>query len=128
MSDILMETLLSIGCAVITAVSVFLIKLIASKVLQTKALTESTTERKYIDEIGKTVSDCVAATSQTIVDDLKKAGNFDKETQQKILNDCCEKIVSLLSSEAIDYINEVASDGREYLITKIEAAVKAQKR
>lgn len=82
---------------------------------------------KYIIMLGETVSACVSATNQVYVDSLKKAGSFDLEAQKNAFNMTLNAVLKVLGEDAIEYLSYVYGDLNKYLITLIEAEVKAQK-
>lgn len=82
---------------------------------------------KYIDMIYTTVSNCVIATNQTYVDNLKAQGNFNKEAQIIAFNETLEAIKKILSNDAIEYIHSITEDTDFYLTKLIEATVREQK-
>ena len=56
---------------VLTAVSLFLVRFIQSKTNELKTKVNDETLKKYIDMLNKTITDCVLATNQTYVENLK---------------------------------------------------------
>lgn len=121
------DLLMAVITAAIPVISAFAIRLINRTRDKATAETESIRKQYYINEISDAVSNAVAATSQTYVDALKKAGSFDKEKQkeaaQKALNAC----LASLSAEAVSFIEDAYGDSIRYLTDKIEAEVRKQK-
>ena len=93
--------------------------------LQNKLKDETT--KKYMDMLEKTITDCVLATNQTYVDALKKTDSFDTEAQKKAFQLTFDAVMTLITAEAQEYLSEVVKDLTMYIITKIEAKVKAVK-
>ena len=111
----------------IIAVASFLIQFLQAKRDELKTKVKNETAQKYIDMIADTVMTCVTATTQTYVDSLKAQGKFDAEAQKEAFNRSLKAILTSLSVDAIQYIEEISGDVELYLTQKIEAAVKASK-
>lgn len=84
-------------------------------------------QKKYIEMLNETITDCVIATSQTYVDSLKKQGTFDAEAQKVAFNMTYEAVIKLLTNEATEYLNEAVGDLTLYITQKIESEVKTNK-
>ena len=84
-------------------------------------------EKKYINMLNNTISDCVIATTQTYVDALKKQGAFDAEAQKVAFTMTYEAVVKLLTEEATEYLNEAVGDLNLYITQKIESEVNLNK-
>lgn len=123
MKELLFQILQAVIIAVIPIVSAYSIKWIKQAAEEAKASADSEKIQGYITEIANAISDAVAATSQTFVDELKKNGTFtmeaQKEAAQKALNACLASI----SPAATAFIQETYGDLTEYLSNKIEAEV-----
>lgn len=89
--------------------------------------TKNELEKKYIEMLNDTITDCVIATTQTYVDSLKKQGNFDAEAQKVAFNMTYEAIIKLLTDEATEYLTEAVGDLNLYITQKIESEVKINK-
>lgn len=74
-------------------------------------------------EIGEAVSDAVAATGQTYVNDLKASGTFDPEKQQEALEKAVEAAMDSLSNDSKEWIDKTYGDSYSYLVTRIEAQI-----
>lgn len=97
----------------------------AAKALDKFAATNA--DNKIIKEIATAAADAVAMVSQTYVDGLKAAGNFDAAAQKQALSMALAACLASLSQSAQDYIQRTYGDVNSYLTTKIEAEVRAQK-
>ena len=84
-------------------------------------------QTKYARKIFDTISNCVAATSQTYVDSLKAQDKFDAEAQKIAFNKTYETVLLLLTDEVKEYITMAYGDLKTYLTAKIEAEILAQK-
>ena len=104
-----------------------LIKFIKIKADEFCANSKNETEKKYINMISETISECVIATNQTFVEGLKKENAFDEEAQKKAFAMTLEAVLDVLSDDAKDYMTEVSGDVNVYLKNKIEAEVNLNK-
>ena len=71
--------------------------------------------------------DIVEAGNQTIVDNLKKNGKFDKEAQMKVKADAINTLRATLSETAKDLLSDVVGDLDVWLDTLIESSVRQSK-
>ena len=88
---------------------------------------ENDTAKKYLTAAEEAAKKAVTYTSQTYVDALKKSGSFNKENQEEALSRAVDKAKSLLTVEAIAFLEEAYGDVTEFLKANIEAEVRSQK-
>ena len=105
----------------------FFVKWVNAKTAEMATTSTNETEKKYINMLNKTISDCVIATTQTYVDSLKKQGAFDAEAQKVAFTMTYESVIKLLTDEATEYLNEAIGDLNLYITQKIEAEVNLNK-
>ena len=105
----------------------YIVKIVNAKLEEVSASRKNELEKKYIDMLNDTISDCVIATTQTYVESLKKQGSFDAEAQKEAFNQTYNAVMSILSEEAKKYLNEAIGDLNLYITQKIEAEVKINK-
>ena len=105
----------------------YVVKIVNAKLEEVSANRKNELEKKYIDMLNDTISDCVIATTQTYVESLKKQGSFDAQAQKKAFNQTYGAVMSILSEEAKKYLNEAIGDLNLYITQKIEAEVKINK-
>ena len=105
----------------------FFVKWINARIGEISDKRKNETEKKYLDMLNNTISDCVIATTQTYVDALKKQGAFDAEAQKVAFNMTYEAVVKLLTNEAQIYLNEAVGDLNLYITQKIESEVNLNK-
>ena len=84
-------------------------------------------QKKYIEMLNNTITDCVIATTQTYVDTLKKQGKFDKEAQEQAFLMTFNAVSDLLTEESKKYLNEAIEDLDLYIKQKIESEVNINK-
>ena len=105
----------------------YVVKIVNVKLEEVSANRKNELEKKYIDMLNDTISDCVIATTQTYVESLKKQGSFDAEAQKKAFNQTYGAVMGILSEDAKKYLNEAIGDLNLYITQKIEAEVKINK-
>ena len=105
----------------------YVVKIVNAKLEEVSASRKNELEKKYIDMLNDTISDCVIATTQTYVESLKKQGSFDAEAQKEAFNQTYNSVMDILSEEAKKYLNEAIGDLNLYITQKIEAEVKINK-
>lgn len=105
----------------------FFVKWVNARIGEISDNRKNETEKKYLDMLNNTISDCVIATTQTYVDALKKQGAFDAEAQKVAFNMTYEAVIKLLTDEAQIYLNEAVGDLNLYITQKIESEVNLNK-
>lgn len=91
------------------------------------ANTDDIKKQGYIKEIADAITDAVAATSQTYVDALKKAGAFTKEAQEEAAQKSLTACLASISPAAKAFAEAAYGDLTTYLANRIEAEVRKQK-
>lgn len=114
--ELVVFPLLGIGTA-------YLIVLINIKIKELKKQSDNDLEKKYLDMLNNTITDCVLATNQTYVNELKKQGKFDMDAQKIAFQKTYENVMALLTDEAKKYLAEALGDLQTYVNNKIEAEV-----
>ena len=120
----------AIGTALGTLLSALFAYLIVYINKKKQALLEtskSEIEKKYIEKISKTITDCVIATNQTFVETLKKENAFTKEAQEEAFQKTITNVMSILNEDCIEYLESITSDITVYLRNQIEAEVNKNK-
>lgn len=106
----------------------FLVQLIKTKQAELVSKTDSEINKKYMDMLTDTITKCVIATNQTYVDALKDQNAFTKEAQKEALIKTSSAVLTILSEDAKEYLNETLGDLNTYITTQIEAQVNAHKK
>lgn len=109
------------------ALSGYLIAFINNKSNALKENAKNDKEKKYIDMLNSTITDCVIATTQTYVESLKKQGQFDMEAQKVAFTMTYNAVINLLTEEAEEYLSEAIGDLNLYITQRIESEVKLNK-
>ena len=112
-----MEIVITALLPVLTAYAVALIK------RQIKKLEVNST----IESASNIVLDAVVKTQQVYVNELKKQGSFDIESQKKAFEDTKSTAKELFTDSTKKIITETFGDLEKWLDLKIEAAVKETK-
>ena len=76
--------------------------------------------------LNETIEQCVVATNQTYVWALKQQGKFDKEAQEEALMMTKDAVMTILTMEAKQYLNEFYGDLQAYVVARIEATVNTE--
>ena len=105
----------------------YIVKIVNAKLEEVSASRKNELEKKYIDMLNDTISDCVIATTQTYVESLKKQGSFNVDAQKEAFNQTYSAVMGILSEEAKEYLNEAIGDLNLYITQKIEAEVSINK-
>lgn len=105
----------------------FIVKFINAKMNQISESRDSELEKKYLQMLNSTITDCVIATTQTYVEALKKQGEFDAEAQKVAFTLTFESVFNLLTEEAKEYLSAAVGDLNLYITQKIEAEVQLNK-
>lgn len=127
MKEILLDLVLAVIAAAVPVLTAHAVAYIKKAKEKAVASTDNTKVQGYITEISDAVANAVAATSQTYVDALKKAGAFSKEAQKEAAEKALSACLTSISPAAVDFIKGAYDDLRGYLYTKIEAEVRRQK-
>jgi len=105
----------------------YLVMFIKNKISQLKKETDNEMYKKYMDLLGDTITKCVIATNQTYVEALKNKNAFDTEAQKVAFNMTYTAVMSILSQDAISFLNNAVGDLDTYIRKTIEAQVNANK-
>jgi len=127
MTELLFNLLQTVIVAVVPTLTVFLVNLIKSKSAQAAAVAENEKAAGYILHIAEAVTTAVNYTSQTYVDNLKSDGFFNTPEQKVAISLALDTAKSSLTKSTLDFIETAYGDVTEYLVTKIEAEIRAQK-
>lgn len=82
---------------------------------------------KYIELLTEIVINCVIATNQTYVENLKNKNAFDAEAQKEAFNRTKEAVLALLTEEAKECLSSVYGDIGTLIDTLIESQVALNK-
>ena len=108
---------------ILTAVAMYVVTLIKTKKQEILENVKNETAKKYLELLDSTVTDCVKATNQTYVETLKAQGIFDAEAQRQAFQITYEKVMAILSDDAVNYLTAAVKDLEAYITNKIEAQV-----
>ena len=105
----------------------YLVKLITTKINELTEKRNSEIERKYLNMLSTTITDCVMATTQTYVKSLKDEGKFNAEAQKKAFQQTYDAVIAILSEDTKEYFNSAVGDFQLFLTQKIEMEVNSRK-
>lgn len=103
------------------------IRFINAKAKEIIARTDNEIAIKYIEKINSTITECVIATNQTYVDNLKNKDAFDAAAQKEAFQKTFDAVKAILTQDALDYLDTAYGDATLYITQKIEATVKTEK-
>lgn len=128
MREILTNTLIDIGLAMLIALGGAAIAFLKAKITEANTSSDNDTANRIRWEVAEAVEDAVTAVNQTFVEELKNKNLFDKEKQEEAFERALEGTIDALSRETVDFINNTYGDINIWLIDKIEAAVSRNKK
>lgn len=105
----------------------WLISFINTKRNQLVDKSKNDTMDKYINMLADTITNCVIATNQTYVENLKKDKMFTAEAQKEAFTKTYNAVMDILTDEAKDYLTEAYGDLSAYITQRIEAEVSLNK-
>ena len=105
----------------------YLVMFIKNKSAALQEQTDNELYKKYIALLDETITKCVIATNQTYVEALKNKNAFDTEAQKVAFNMTYTAVMSILSQDAISFLNNAVGDLDTYIRKTIEAQVNANK-
>lgn len=114
-------------CTLIMAGGVYLASLISEQTDEIQQRTDNETAAHYIGMAGEVIAQAVAYVAQTYADELKKAGTFNKEAQEKAFEMARARAVQILGPAAMKALGEIYGDVDVWISTKIEQACREQK-
>lgn len=82
---------------------------------------------KYLGMLEETIVNCVLTTNQTYVSNLKKDDMFDEEAQKNAFKMTYDSVMSVLSADAMKFLNETYNDVPKLIESMIEAQVNKNK-
>lgn len=105
----------------------YLVMFIRNKTDQLKKETDNELYQKYMEMLSETITNCVIATNQTYVEALKNKNAFDAAAQKEAFNRTYSAVMSIISQDAMDFLNEAVGDLDAYIRKTIEAQVNFNK-
>ena len=121
-------TIVNCLCLVLTALTGYFIAYINKKKKALQQEMNNEMVNKYSDMLEKTITECVQATNQTFVEALKKKNAFTPEAQKEAFNKTLEAVMSILTDDCMEYLNNITTDVNAYIYNKIEAEVNLAKK
>ena len=105
-----------------------LIFFVRAKIAQAKATTKNDTAIQYLSVLEQTIVDCINATNQTYVNNLKDKNAFTIEAQKEALSKTATAVSQVLSEDVKNHLTTLFGDLETLIIEKIEANIKQQKK
>lgn len=107
--------------------SAFLVYLINRATNDLKVKAENETQIKYIDLLSSTIKEAVTSTNQVYVNALKAHNEFSSDAQKEAFKMTYDKVMTILSEDAVKVLTTIYGDLDLYIETKIESEVLANK-
>lgn len=117
----LIETL--VLAPLIIAISSFLIALIRQQTSKIEEKIKDEKAKRMLEIAENVVSQAVATVSQIYVDGLKKDGIFDTDAQKEAFEMSKDKIYMLLTTDALQAVQDNYGNVEEWINTKIEETI-----
>lgn len=108
-------------------ITTYIVKFVNAKTDEIAESQDNELLNKYLYMLDKTITQCVIATNQTYVNELKEMNRFDVFAQKQAFAKTYNEVITILSSEAKEYLENVMGDLTHYITQKIEAEVALQK-
>lgn len=97
------------------------------KTKELAAMAKSARVREMIYRIGDLIDDCVVATNQNYVEKLKGTDGWTKEAQAEALKMTTSAVMSLITAEMMELLQETFRDSTKWINTKIDKSVNVNK-
>lgn len=130
-NEVLNYVLYTVLTAIIPVVATYIVKLIKSKINESKIIAEVTKNEdvaKHIENAIADVMDAVLYVNQTYTDSLKASGEFNEIAQRVAFNKAYSKAVELISQGTKDMIQQLYGSFEKWLELKIESSVNVAKK
>ena len=127
MQEFITTLLQAIVTVAVPVVSAATIRFLSQRSAQAKEAAEAETGARLMAEVMDAVATAVAAVSQEYVDTLKKSGTFTADNQREAFRMATDMAQSLLTTEAVKFVDYAYGGMSKFLAAKIEAEVRLQK-
>lgn len=125
--EILIEILITYAIIFVLIITKYIKNYLFEKAESEKVKTNSTIKKNFINEMEEAIADSVTFVNQTFVDSLKNQNKFSIENQKIAFTMALDTVLSIVSQDAVDFIEESYGDVTNWISTKIESAVNKNK-
>lgn len=125
--EILVEILITYAIIFVLIITKYIKNYLFEKAESEKVKTNSTIKKNFINEMEEAIADSVTFVNQTFVDSLKNQNKFSIENQKIAFTMALDTVLSIVSQDAVDFIEESYGDVTNWISTKIESAVNKNK-
>lgn len=108
-------------------ITTYIVSYIRAKINELKINNSNETLVKYLNMLSTTVIECVIATNQTYVDNLKGQNAFTEEAQKIAFQKTYDAVIAILSDDAKNYLTNIYGDLTVFIMNMIEAEVNRNK-
>lgn len=124
----LLETLIKCSVPIILGfVGKYIIKFSNAKTEELKNKTKNENFKNILEIADKIISECILATNQTYVEELKNRDLFDADAQKEAFMITLNNIKLILSEDIKEALNEHFGSADAYIQGKIESTIKENK-
>ena len=130
-NEVLNYVLYTVLTGILPVVATYIVKLVKSKIAESKIIAEVTKNEdvaKQIENAVADVMDAVLYVNQTYTDSLKASGEFNEKAQKEAFSKAYAKAVELISQGTKDMIQELYGSFDKWLELKIESSVNVAKK
>lgn len=104
-------------------ITCYIVNYIKAKINDLNTTNDNEILVKYLTMLSETVCNCVIATNQTYVNNLKGQNAFTPEAQKKAFEMTYNAVIAVLSEDAKNYLTNIYGDLTVYITNLIEAEV-----
>jgi len=109
-------------------VTKYIVGLLKSKTTELEHIIRNNTISKYINIAEDAIETAVISVNQTLVEELKKQGTFDRDAMEKSFHTAKNKALAIMGVSAESVLKDVYKDIDTWLDNKIEFYVNQNKR
>ena len=121
--DFIQNVLYIVITLAIPALTIYICKFLYEKWNANKKAIDHQRIQDTLDQVIKTVLNCVVAVNQTFVDSLKKRGEFNADAAKEAFEMCKNMALKVLSEDSKKIIANIYGNVDEYLDILIESTV-----
>lgn len=121
--DFIQNILYIVITLAVPALTIYVCKFLYEKWSANKKEIDHQCIQDTLDQVIKTVLNCVVAVNQTFVDSLKRRGEFNADAAREAFEMCKNMALKILSEDAKNIIANIYGNVDEYLDILIESTV-----
>lgn len=118
---------LVLGVVAIVSIGVTFIIDSVKRIKNEKIQSVIKTNEEVINKVKDVVINTTGKYTQTVVDELKKNGKWNKENAGKVFNNAFNEIQGQLGKDTMDILNDIRGNANAYLTNVIENTLRENK-